>query len=87
MSGRVPEAEADELVAKVDSMIEELDSLIRQRESRRFQHLEGWEAPNRGPWDQDFAYSQLDLFEAIDRLQWFKDDVRNVLGSIRDEQE
>jgi hypothetical protein len=80
----VPDAEAEALAAKVDQMVEQLDVLIADRAAGRAERLASWEAPNRGGWEEDFHYSQTDLFTAIDSLQWFKGRIDGVVDAVRE---
>jgi hypothetical protein len=80
----VPDAEAEALASKIDQMIEQLDGLITDRSSGLANKLAAWDAPNRVGWEEDFHFSQTDLFVAIDRLQWFKTRVEGVVEAIRE---
>jgi hypothetical protein len=80
----VPEAEAEELVSKVNQMIDQLDLVITDRASGQANKLVAWDAPNRVGWEEDFHYSQTDLFTAIDSLQWFRTRIDGVLEAIRE---
>jgi hypothetical protein len=80
----VPEAEAEELASKVNQMIEQLDIVITDRAGGQANKLVAWDAPNRAGWEEDFHYSQTDLFTAIDSLQWFRTRVDGVLEAIRE---